>query len=52
MSDVKELRIFSSEQIIVPEEFPGILKNLTKEVVRNGPDNIIGFSRSYFEGIL
>lgn len=30
------MRIFSAEQIIVPDEFPKILKDFTKEVVRKG----------------
>jgi hypothetical protein len=29
------MRIFAAEQIEVPDEFPGILKNFVKEVVRN-----------------
>ena len=52
MSDVRKLRIFSAEQIVVPDDFPGILKNFTKEVVRNNPDNIYTYARSYFESIL
>ena len=34
MSDVRQMRIFSAEQIEVPDAFPGILKNFIKEVVR------------------
>ena len=34
MSDVRQMRIFSAEQIDVPDAFPGILKNFIKEVVR------------------
>ena len=52
MANVKELRIFSAEQIIVPDDFPGILKNFTKEIVRNSPENVISFARTYFEQIL
>ena len=52
MADVREMRIFSADQIFVPDEFPGILKNFTKEVVRNNPDNIISFAKSYFEELL
>ena len=55
MADVRELRIFSAEQIMVPDDFPGILKNFTKEVVRSNPggkNKIITFARSYFENIL
>lgn len=29
-----------------------ILKNYSKEVIRNSPDNIVSFSRDYFEKIL
>ena len=46
------MRIFSAEQIVVPDDFPGIIKNYTKEVIRNGPDNVIQFSRLYFEELL
>ena len=49
MADVKEMRIFSAEQISVPEELPTILKNYTKEVIRNNPSDIIAFSARYFE---
>jgi len=45
MSDVRKQYIFSAEQIEVPDEFPGILKNFVKEVVRNQPENMIQFSR-------
>ena len=38
--------------MVVPDEFPGILKNFTKEVVRNNPDSIVNFAKSYFESIL
>ena len=34
MADVRQMRIFSAEQIDVPDAFPGILKNFIKEVVR------------------
>jgi len=43
------MRIFSAEQISVPEELPTILKNYTKEVIRNNPGDIIAFSARYFE---
>ena len=49
---MREMRIFSAEQIVVQDEFPGIIKNYTKEVIRNGPDNIVTFSRMYFEELL
>ena len=38
MSNVKDMRIFAAEQINVPDEFPGILKNFVKEVVRRQPE--------------
>eukprot|EP00997_Jenningsia_sp_PLL12_P001740 NODE_12886_length_269_cov_14.931818_g11973_i0.p1 GENE.NODE_12886_length_269_cov_14.931818_g11973_i0~~NODE_12886_length_269_cov_14.931818_g11973_i0.p1 ORF type:complete len:64 (-),score=8.50 NODE_12886_length_269_cov_14.931818_g11973_i0:25-216(-) len=49
MADVKEMRIFSADQIEVPEDLPTILKNFSKEVIRNNPDDIYKFSREYFE---
>ena len=52
MSNVRDMYIFSAEQIEVPDQFPGILKNFVKEVVRSQPDNLVQFSRQYFETIL
>ncbi len=52
MADVREMRIFSAEQIEVPEELPAVLKNFSKEVIRSNPDDIVKFSREYFEDIL
>ena len=52
MADLKEMRIFSAEQITVPDDLPAILKNYSKEVIRSNPDDIIKFSREYFEGLL
>jgi len=52
MADIREMRIFSAEQIIVPDELPGILKNYSKEVIRSNPEDIIKFSREYFENQL
>jgi Regulatory subunit of type II PKA R-subunit len=49
MADIKEMRIFAAEQISVPEELPGILKNYAKEVIKNNPSDIIAFSADYFE---
>ena len=51
MADVKEMRIFCAEQIEVPESLPEILKNYSKAVIRNNPENIISFSRKYFEDL-
>lgn len=48
MADVREMRIFSAEQIVVPEDLPQILKDYSKEVIRNNPSDIIKFSREYF----
>jgi calcium-dependent protein kinase len=49
MADVRKMRIFAAEQIEVPDNFPGILKNFVKEVVRNQPENQVEFCRQYFE---
>jgi len=47
MSNVKDSHIFAAEQIEVPDAFPGILKNFTKEVVRKQPteEDFVSFSR-------
>jgi hypothetical protein len=47
MSNVKDMRIFAAEQIEVPDDFPGILKNFIKEVVRRQPadEEFVSFSR-------
>ena len=49
MADVREMRIFSADQIVVPEELPQILKEFSKEVIRENPEDVIKFSREYFE---
>ena len=49
MADVREMRIFSAEQIEVPQQLPEILKNFSKEVIRNNPEDLVKFSRDYFE---
>ena len=51
MADIKEMRIFCAEQIEVPDALPEILKNYSKAVIRNNPENIIAFSRKYFEDL-
>ena len=51
MADIKEMRIFCAEQIEVPDELPEILKNYSKAVIRNNPENLIAFSRKYFEDL-
>ena len=48
MADVREMRIFTAEQIEVPEDLPQILKDYSKEVIRNNPSNIVQFSKEYF----
>lgn len=45
MADVREMRIFSAEQIVVQQDLPVILKNYSKEVIRKNPEDIIKFSR-------
>ena len=35
----------------MPDAFPGILKNFIKEVVRNKPENLVEYSRQYFEAL-
>ena len=52
MADVREMRIFSAEQIIVQDELPKILKDFTKEIIRKNPEDIIKFGRQYFEQLL
>jgi hypothetical protein len=51
MANVKDAYIFSAEQIEVPDEFPVVLKNFVKEVVRRKPEqqDFYSFSRAYFE---
>ena len=51
MADIKEMRIFCAEQIEVPDGLPEILKNYLKAVIRENPENIISFSRKYFENL-
>jgi hypothetical protein len=48
MADIKQMRIFCAEQIEVPPELPEILKNYSKEVIRNNPKDLIDFSRKYW----
>ena len=49
MADVREMRIFSADQIHVPEDLPQILKEFSKEVIRNNPTDLVQFSKDYFE---
>jgi hypothetical protein len=45
MADIKQMRIFCAEQIEVPQELPEILKNYSKAVIRNNPQDVIEFSK-------
>jgi Regulatory subunit of type II PKA R-subunit len=49
MADVREMRIFSADQIEVPADLPTILKDYSKEVIRNNPKDLVKFSREYFD---
>jgi hypothetical protein len=49
MADVREMRIFSADQITVPEDLPQILKEFSKEVIRQNPSDLVQFSKEYFE---
>lgn len=49
MADVREMRIFSADQIEVPQDLPAILKDFSKEVIRSNPKDLVRFSREYFE---
>jgi hypothetical protein len=49
MADVREMRIFSADQIEVPADLPTILKDFSKEVIRHNPKDLVKFSREYFE---
>ena len=37
MADVREMRIFSADYIVVPEDLPAILKEYSKAVIRSNP---------------
>ncbi len=52
MADTREMRIFAADQIEVHRDLPLILKDYSKEVIRNNPESILKFSREYFENIL
>ena len=49
MANVREMRIFSADQIVVPPELPNILKDYSKEVIRENPADLVAFSKEYFE---
>ena len=44
-------RIFSAEQIEVHPELPGILKDYSKAVIRENPQDLLAFSAEYFRKI-
>eukprot|EP00826_Nyctotherus_ovalis_P006733 TRINITY_DN11622_c0_g2_i3.p1 TRINITY_DN11622_c0_g2~~TRINITY_DN11622_c0_g2_i3.p1 ORF type:complete len:105 (-),score=25.62 TRINITY_DN11622_c0_g2_i3:126-404(-) len=52
MADEKQRRIFSAEQIAVPDDMPSILKNYAKEVIKHNPSDLVQFSRAYFERLM
>jgi Ca2+-binding EF-hand superfamily protein len=52
MSDIREQRIYCAEQIYVPENLPLIIKNYSKAVIKNHPDDMVQFSMKYFENLL
>lgn len=52
MSDIKEMRIHSAEQIKMTTDLPKVLLEYSKEVIRSSPQDIIKFSRAYFESKL
>ena len=52
MADVREMRIFSADQIVVPEDLPQILREFSKEVIRQNPEDLVKFGREYFESKL
>lgn len=49
MADVREQRIFTTDQIKVHPELPFVLKDFAKEVITKNPQNILKFGREYFE---
>jgi hypothetical protein len=52
MADIREMRIFEADQIQVHPDLPGILKAYSKEIIRQAPDDVVLFSRVYFENFL
>lgn len=41
--------VFSAEQIQIPDDLASVLKNFTKEAIREHPDDIIVWARDYFQ---
>ena len=52
MADHTSMRIFSADQIEVPQDLPTILKEFSKAVITANPDNLVQFCREYFENIV
>ena len=48
MANLREMRIFSADQIEVPADLPTILKEFSKEVIKANPDQLLTFCREYF----
>ena len=48
MADTIQQRIFSAEQVVVHSEFPKVLLEYSKEVIRSSPTDIFNFSSEYF----
>lgn len=42
-------RIFSAEQIVVHPDLAGIIKDFTKSVLKNNPDDMLEFCFMYFK---
>ncbi|GMF35489.1 unnamed protein product [Phytophthora lilii] len=42
-------RIFSAEQIAVPPDLPHVLKDWTKDVIRENPTDLLAFSQQWFQ---
>ena len=52
MSDIREMRVFSADQITMPDSLPLILKELSKEVILKNPQNIPQFAKEHFKSKL
>lgn len=52
MADIREMRIFSGDQIEVPSDLPKVLKQFSKEIIKNKPTDMNKFAREYFERLL
>ena len=52
MANLREMRIFSADQIEVPADLPTILKEFSKAVITANPENLVQFCREYFENKL